>query len=105
MATPDLLQSPIISTAPDDVFYILKSVITRMLTTGSLYVVDQTLPQLREIFDCDYVGVIKRKMEDVYRNTGPIASVARPDRVEKENRVAFMVSTVPTSRAQLTKYI
>jgi len=93
MSTPDLLQVPITTTAPDDVFYIIKSVTLRLATTGSSLGVDQTLAQLREVLERDYIGVIKRKMEDVYRNSGPTSSSARPDRVEKENRVAFIVCT------------
>lgn len=91
MSSPDMLQSPIITTVPDDVFYILKSVTSRLLTTGSPHGVDQFLPQLREIFDHDYVGVIKRKMDDIYRTSGTSGTSTRPDRVEKENRVAFIV--------------
>ena len=94
MSTPDMLQSPVITTVPDDVFYILKSVSTRLLTTGSLRGVDQVLPQLCEVFDRDYVDVIKRKMDDIYRTSGPTITSTRPDRVEKENRVAFIVRSI-----------
>ncbi len=91
MSSPDMLQSPVITTVPDDVFYILKSVSTRLLTTGSLHGVVQVLPQLCEVFDRDYVGIIKRKMDDIYRTSGPTSTSTRPDRVEKENRIAFIV--------------
>ena len=93
MSSPDLLQTPITTTAPDDVFYILKTVASRLLTTGSCLGMDQILTQLKEVFERDYIGVIKRKMDDVYRNAGPTSST-RPDRVEKENRVAFIVRTL-----------
>jgi hypothetical protein len=89
------LQTPITTTAPDDVFYILKSVTSRLLTTGSSLGVNETLSQIGEVFERDYVGVIKRKMDDVYRNSGPTSSSVRPERVEKENRVAFIVRTLP----------
>ena len=88
MSTPDLLQTPI-TTALDDVFYILKSVTSRLATTRSSLRVDRTLIQLREVFEREYIGVIKRKMDDVYRTSGPMS----PDKVEKENRVAFIVCT------------
>ncbi len=91
LSTPDTLQVPIITTTPDDAFYILKSVTTRLLTTGSLSAVEKTLQQLREVIDRDYAGVIKRKSDDVYKNyTAP--SNVRPDRVERENRLTFIVS-------------
>src|SRR4051812_40106909 len=86
-----MLQSPATTTTPDDVFYILKSVVTRLLAMGSLSGVDKMLLQLREIFDRDYIGIIKRKMEDVYKNAGPVTSNARPDKIERENRLAFIV--------------
>jgi len=52
------------------------------------------MQQLREVFDREYVGVIKRKMEDVYKNSGPITSNTRPDKVERENRAAFIVGGI-----------
>lgn len=87
-----MLQTPITTTTPDDVFYILKSVFTRLLATGSLSAVAKTLQQLRDIIDRDYAGVIKRKSDDVYKNHNT-PSNARPDRAERENRVTFIVST------------
>lgn len=93
LSTPDMLQTPITTTTPDDVFYILKAVTTRLLTTGSLSAVEKTLQQLRDIIDRDYAGVIKRKSDDVYKNYSTPSNV-RPDRVERENRVTFIVSSV-----------
>jgi hypothetical protein len=39
----------------------------------------------------DYVGVAKRKLDDVYRTGSASASNVRGDKVERENRFAFMV--------------
>uniref|UniRef100_A0A8H7Y2D9 Conserved oligomeric Golgi complex subunit 4 n=1 Tax=Psilocybe cubensis TaxID=181762 RepID=A0A8H7Y2D9_PSICU len=91
LSTPDLSQSPVITTAPDDVFYILKSVTARLMTTGSLGAVEKTLQQIREVIDRDYIGVIKRKLDDVYKSQGPAPSGARPDRAERENRNSFII--------------
>lgn len=46
--------------------------------------------RLRDIMDGDYNGVIKRKLDDVYRNAGNV-SAGRNDKVERENRIAFLV--------------
>jgi len=89
LSTPDLLQSQVTTTTPDDVFYILKSVATRLLTTGSLGGTGQTLQQLRDIIDREYIGVLKRKLDDVYKASGP-PSTTRPDRVERDNRTSFL---------------
>lgn len=86
------MQFPITTTTPDDVFYILKSVITRLLSTGCSYGLQRTMQQLREIVDRDYIGVIKGKLDEVYKNAGTVASNTRPDRAERENRITFIVS-------------
>ncbi|KDR81347.1 hypothetical protein GALMADRAFT_239193 [Galerina marginata CBS 339.88] len=91
LSTPDLSQSPVITTAPDDVFYILKSITTRLLSTGSFSAIERTLHLLREVVDRDYTGIIKRKLDDVYKSQGPMTSNVRPDRIERENRVSFII--------------
>ncbi|KAL9714885.1 Golgi transport complex subunit 4 [Leucoagaricus gongylophorus] len=91
MSSPDVSQIPVITTTPDDVFYILKLVISRMISTGSVLVVEQTLEQLREIVDKDYVGIIKKKLDDVYRNQTIPGSNARADKIERENRMSFTI--------------
>lgn len=94
MSSPDVSQIPVITTTPDDVFYILKLVISRMISTGSVLVVEQTLEQLREIVDKDYVGIIKKKLDDVYRNQTIPGSNARADKIERENRMSFTVCSL-----------
>ena len=92
MSSSDPFQFPVTTTTPDDVFYILKSVIMRLISTGCSYGFQRTMQQLREIVDRDYIGVIKGKLDEVYKNAGAVASNTRPDRVERENRVTFIVS-------------
>jgi hypothetical protein len=93
MSSPDVSQTPVITTTPDDVFYILKLVISRMLSTGSVFVVRRTLEQLREVVEKDYIVIIKKKLDDVYRNAATPGSNARADKVERENRMSFIVRT------------
>lgn len=88
MSSPDVSQTPIITTAPDDVFYILKSVMSRTLSTGSVSVVQRMLEQLREVVEKDYIGIIKKKLDDVYRTSNPNMRV---DKVERENRMSFII--------------
>ncbi len=52
--------------------------------------VDRTLQQLREVMERDYVGVIKKKLDDVYRVAGA-GGTGKGDKVERENRLAFIV--------------
>jgi len=82
------------TTVPDDAFTILQAVIVRLLSTGSLSAVQRTVQQLKDIIDRDFIGVIKRKMDDVYKNAGPPQSNARQDKQDRENRANFIVSYV-----------
>ncbi|KAI5824704.1 COG4-domain-containing protein [Schizophyllum commune Tattone D] len=93
LSTMDCTQSPPITTTPDDVFYVLKVVLTRLLASGSLPHVERTLGHLREIMERDFAGIIKRKMDDVYRGTG--GSGDRPlrasDKAEHDSRTSFII--------------
>jgi hypothetical protein len=82
------------TTGPDDVFYILKSVVARLLSTGSVTCTTKMVEQLRDIVDRDYAGVYKRKLDDVYKS--PVGQGgARSDKGERESRLSFIVSAVP----------
>ncbi|KAK0210472.1 COG4 transport protein-domain-containing protein [Desarmillaria ectypa] len=89
LSSPDLTQSPVVTTTPDDVFYILKIVLLRLISTGSYTAVERTLQLLREVMERDYSGVIKKKLDDVYRAAGT-SGQSRGEKAEKENRVAFI---------------
>lgn len=54
--------------------------------------VEKTAELLREVMDRDYAGVIKKKLDEVYRTGGSGSSV----RSEKESRQAFIVSVLGT---------
>jgi len=86
----DVSQSPATTTTPDDVFYILKTVILRLLSTGSLSGVESTFQQLRDVMERDYITIIKKKLDDVYRTTSSSGSHVRAERLEKENRITFI---------------
>lgn len=71
-------------------FYIIKVILARMLSTGSVSAVEQASEGLRDIMDRDHAGVIKRKLDDVYR-TASTASGSRGEKAERESRTAFIV--------------
>lgn len=91
LSTHDLSQTPITTTTPDDAFYILKSVLSRMLSTASAATVERTSNQLRDVMDKDYSRVIKQKLDNVYKG-GSAGPGARGEKAERENRQSFIVS-------------
>ncbi|TFK55321.1 COG4-domain-containing protein [Heliocybe sulcata] len=89
LSSPDPSASPATTTTPDDVFYIFKFVLQRLLSSGNAPTVRRVADLLRDVMDRDYAGVIKRKLDDVYR-TGAGAG-GRGERGEREARVAFII--------------
>jgi conserved oligomeric Golgi complex subunit 4 len=65
----------------------------RLLSTGSVTTVKRLLEQIRDVMERDYISVLKRKMDDVYRGSNASAASARSEKTERENRIAFMVRT------------
>ncbi|TBU29088.1 COG4-domain-containing protein [Dichomitus squalens] len=90
LSTHDPSQQPMSTTTPDDAFYILKSVMLRMLSTASVTTVVRTSDLLRDVMDKDYARVIKLKLDNVYKG-GAAGPGARGDKVERENRQAFII--------------
>lgn len=87
----DHSQVPPASTVPDLVFYILKTVLSRLINTGSVGAVGSTIKQIREVVENDYAGSIKRRLGEVYKNSSTASSVARVEKTEKEKRLSFIV--------------
>ncbi len=92
LSKPDFSQLPASTTTPDDAFYILKVVLFRLLTTGNAGIVERASERLRDVMDRDYAGVIKKKLDDVYRTGGSGSTV----KGEKESRQAFIVGPFRT---------
>ncbi|KAF5376567.1 hypothetical protein D9757_008273 [Collybiopsis confluens] len=87
----DTTQLATTTTTPDDVFYILKIVLIRLVSTGSLTAVEQMTEHLCQILEKDYAGVLKKKMDDVYRSVGSTGQTVRGEKADRENRLSFAV--------------
>lgn len=96
-----MTQSPTTTTTPDDVFYIFKVVLFRLLSTGSLNAVERMIQHLRDVLEKDYAGVLKRKMDDVYRSAGTPGQNARGEKADRDNRLAFAVSVTKLSNLSI----
>ena len=90
LSNPESSQ-PITTTTPDDVFYILKTVYNRILSTGSDITVTRMTNLLKDIIDKDYSGGIKSKLDEVYRSSGSTISSTRSDMSELGSRNMFVM--------------
>lgn len=104
--TADTSSRPHLSSAPDDVFYLLKLVLHRLVRAGSLDTLGRMVGKIDEIVEDGFLGGIKRKMDGVYagvRSAGLAdaksgaggAGAGRgteAERLEREMRGTFLVS-------------
>ncbi|ETW85599.1 hypothetical protein HETIRDRAFT_470679 [Heterobasidion irregulare TC 32-1] len=86
LSTSEALSSPVTTTRPDDAFYIIKVILARLLSTGAAPVVERMAAALRDVIERDYAGVLRHRMDEVYRSAGAV----RGEKAERESRVAFI---------------
>jgi hypothetical protein len=99
LSSLDTSSSPPQHTAPEDVFYILKAVLSRAVSLGDKEGLRKICSVVKDAIEKDFTGVIKAQLEDVYATSGPggmrapIGSGGKnAEKIEKENRRTFMVS-------------
>jgi hypothetical protein len=90
VSSPEESVQPPQTTTPDDVFYVLKLVLTRLISTASVDNVERTMASIKAIIERDFVGVIRRKLDEVY--SGKHSSGQRAEKADRESRSAFAVS-------------
>ncbi|KAK9235947.1 COG4 transport protein-domain-containing protein [Lipomyces kononenkoae] len=56
--------SPLISSAIDDVMYVLNAVLERTVSTGHAHLIKNVIGNIRRVLESDLVGMIQRKMRD-----------------------------------------
>lgn len=98
---PDLSSRPYLSSIVDDVFYLLKLVLHRAFSTGSLASLRQVREATSSIIERDYLGVLQKKMDAVYSGGSisiPLPSLpgvsreAERERKERDLRTSYSVS-------------
>jgi len=82
-----------LSSILDDTFYLLKQVLNRVVSCGSLKTLISMREKLVDVVENDYLGVIKRKMESVYSlPAGNQDRGVEKEKRDKDQRQAFTVS-------------
>lgn len=106
LSVPDTSSRPHLSSAPDDTFYLLKSVMYRLVAGSNVDMLERMVGRVAEVVEVDFLGGIKRKMDGVYAGVrsagggsaargeggggGPKAG-SEAERLEKEMRGLFVV--------------
>jgi hypothetical protein len=79
--------TPPTTTTPDDVFFILQNVLTRLISTASFETAKTAIEPIRNVMEKDYAAIIRRKLDDVYRGSAHGGG----QRNEKNERESFIV--------------
>ncbi|WWC86365.1 uncharacterized protein L201_001241 [Kwoniella dendrophila CBS 6074] len=89
--SPDTSIRPHLSSILDDTFYLLKLVIGRLLSCGSIATLRSMRQKLAEVIERDYTGVIRKKMDAVYMGQVPSSQGTEKDKRERDQRSAFII--------------
>lgn len=88
MSSVDSSNQKPVSTVPDDVFYVLKLILTRMLSAGNPNFVQTGLSSFRSILEQYYIEKYKNKLDGAYiQDTHGV----RGEKLERESRQIFIV--------------
>lgn len=78
---------PYITSAVDDVMYVVNQMIERCLATSQIAVVTSVIPTIARILGSDFIGMIQRKMRDESYPKGAVQGVPPPE----HTTIAFLV--------------
>jgi hypothetical protein len=90
----DLSTTPCLSSALDDTFYILKKVLSRLISTSSASTIVSASVNIITILERDFADVLKKRMEAAHSAGGQQQQVKKEDR-DREARMASIVSLYP----------
>ncbi|UZJ54465.1 hypothetical protein CBS101457_003785 [Exobasidium rhododendri] len=109
MDTVDFSARPLMSSLLDDIFYLVRMVMARAISTASLEVLSSTSRNVRYIIDEDFVQALVRKMDGVWKNSSTSMTVEGPrkDAASREMRSTFVVylNVLATSAEYMTRII
>ena len=87
LSKPISSNSPYITSAVDDVMYIVNQVIQRSLSTSQRNVVANVIPTIARVLGSDFIGMVQRKMRDESYPKGVVQGALPPEQII----VAFLV--------------
>lgn len=65
---------------------------------GSVLMMEYIATTIRFVLEEEYIGVMKDKLDDVFRSGGSSIGVNRVEKTEREMRISFIVTFLVLSR-------
>ena len=87
LSKPISSNAPYITSAVDDVMYIVNQILQRSLSTSQRNVVANVIPTIARVLGSDFIGMIQRKMRDESYPKGAVQGALPPEQII----VAFLV--------------
>jgi hypothetical protein len=84
---PITSEPPHITSAVDDIMYIVNKVLQQSIATAQVQVVTNVIPTVSRILGTDFIGMVQRKMRDEYYIKPPVQGTQQPE----PTVVAFLV--------------
>lgn len=104
LPTEPSVTSPLISSAIDDVMYVLNAVLERTVSTGHPNLIRNVVANVRRVLESDLVGMIQRKMRDESYPRAPATSNSNTPALPPNDKVnSFLI--LLNNLAVATEYI
>ncbi|KAK9455636.1 COG4 transport protein-domain-containing protein [Dipodascopsis uninucleata] len=99
--------SPLITSAIDDVMYVLNAVLERSVSTGHSRLIRNVVSNVRRVLESDLVGMIQRKMRDeTYPKAGTSGNQTyQPPPVDKVNGFLVLLNNLDVATEYIERII
>jgi hypothetical protein len=98
---PEMSTKPHLSSILDDTFYLIKTVLSRVLSSGSIATLKTMRERIASVLEKDYAAVLSKKMESALAPSN-LYDRAEKERREKDQKATFIVSGTSCSGAVTT---
>ncbi len=106
---PDTTSRPYTSSILDDAFYVIRTVLARILSTSSLTTLNEMVRIVKTALEEEYIEVIVRKMETLWRSISSSMTVDGPrkDAASREMRTTFItyLNVLDVSATYMTRVL
>ncbi|TXT06172.1 hypothetical protein VHUM_03645 [Vanrija humicola] len=88
--SPDTSAKPHLSSILDDTFYLMKLVLNRVLSSGSVSTLSSLREKITSVLETDYAAYIGKKMDLLYTSPAP-HDRAEKERREKDQKASYII--------------
>lgn len=96
-------EAPLVSSAVDDVMFILATLVRQTIETGELQLIKHVFGNFRRIMESDYVGILQRKLRD--EAPKQLSAVSQPQKPPPGSKTKLLAGLSGADEKRLRTYL